>query len=163
MHRFIVYSVFIFSPFLLAFCAQAQVPELINHQGRLVDGSTPVNGNVEMVLRLYDDANAGALLYEDSNTIAVVDGLYSTFLGDDTVSGSLPDALTNTEIYLEVQVDGAVLMPRERVGAVSYSLMAGGVADDAIGSGQIADGAILASDLANDAVISEKIKDQSVR
>jgi len=60
--------------------ARAQVPSMINYQGRLVDGGVLVNGNVELVLRLYNDASAGTLEYEDSNTVTAVDGLYSTFI-----------------------------------------------------------------------------------
>ena len=68
----------------------AEVPPLINYQGRLLDGTNLVNGSVALSLQLYDDASAGALLYEDSNQVAVVDGLYSTLIGDDTVN-TLPE------------------------------------------------------------------------
>jgi len=49
--------------------AIAQVPGVINYQGRLVDGGAPVNGNREVVIRLFNLPAAGALLYEDSNTV----------------------------------------------------------------------------------------------
>ncbi len=42
---------------------------MINYQGRLVDGGAPVNGNREVVIRLFNLPAAGALLYEDSNTV----------------------------------------------------------------------------------------------
>jgi hypothetical protein len=57
-----------------------QVPSLINYQGRLLNGTNLVNGSVGLTLRLYNQAAGGVLLFEDSNTVAVTDGLYTTFL-----------------------------------------------------------------------------------
>jgi hypothetical protein len=36
---------------------------------------------VSLVLRVYTNATGGVHRYEDSNTVTVVDGLYSTWLG----------------------------------------------------------------------------------
>lgn len=102
--------------------AHAQVPPLINYQGRLIDGTNLVNANVGLTLRLYDDPAAGTLLYEDSNTVVVVDGLYSTLLGDDTISGTLTGALASAAVYVEVSINGAALLPRERLVSVGYAL-----------------------------------------
>lgn len=102
----------------------AQVPGMINYQGRLVDGTNLVNGDVSLELKLYDAATDGALLYVDSNTVLVVDGLYSTYIGDDTVSGLLDDALTNAMVYLEPVVNGTALSPRERLVSVPYAVRA---------------------------------------
>ena len=96
---------------LAAAASAAQVPSLIRYQGRLVDGASLVNGDVELVLRLYNAASAGKLEYADSNTVTVVDGLYATFIGDDTLSGSLSSALTNAAVYIEVEVNGTILAP----------------------------------------------------
>jgi hypothetical protein len=102
--------------------ARGQAPQLINYQGRLVNGGVLVNQPVAIQLRLYDAPTNGTLLYEDSNTVTVVDGLYSTYLGDGTVQGSLADALTNAAVYVEAVVDGVVLTPRDRLVSVAYAL-----------------------------------------
>ena len=102
--------------------APGDVPQLINYQGRLVNGGVLVNQPVTMQLRLYDAPANGTLLYEDSNTVTVIDGLYSTYLGDGTVQGSLADALTNAAVYVEAVVDGVVLTPRDRLVSVAYAL-----------------------------------------
>ena len=107
------------SSFLLA-----QPPALINYQGRLVDGTNLVNGSVGLSLRLFDAASGGALLYEDSNTVTAVDGLYATRFGDDTTAGSLAAALDATNVWLEVAVDDVALTPRERLASVAYALVA---------------------------------------
>ncbi|OQA27376.1 MAG: hypothetical protein BWY59_01096 [Verrucomicrobia bacterium ADurb.Bin345] len=105
----------------------AAMPPYVNYQGRLMDGTNLVNGSVGLTLRLYDAIVGGSLLYEDSNNVDIVDGLYSTFLGDDTVSGTLTGALSSGTAYLEVSVNGAALEPRERVVSVGYALNAGDV------------------------------------
>lgn len=56
----------------------------------------------------------GASLYEDSNTVTVMDGLYATFIGDNTTGGSLTNALTNAAVYVEVAVNGTALTPGAR-------------------------------------------------
>ena len=110
---------------------RAQAPALINYQGRVVNGTNLVNGNVGLALRLYNQASGGTLLYEDSNTVTVADGLYSTFLGDNTTTGTLAAALANTNVFLEVRVNGSALAPRERVGAAAYAAHAWGLSGNA--------------------------------
>ncbi|HMP97839.1 MAG TPA: hypothetical protein PKA51_13025 [Kiritimatiellia bacterium] len=132
-------------PMLLgAFCAflvtiaQAQVPALINYQGRLVDGSSLVNGTVQLELSLYDAAVGGALLYTDANpSVTVIDGLYDTYLGDDTTFGALGTALASPQVWLEVVVNGTPLSPRERLVSVPYAMRAGSVGAGSIGFNQL--------------------------
>jgi len=102
--------------------SSAQVPELLNIQGRLLDGGGLVNSNVALSLRLFDAPAGGILLYEDSSTVSVVDGLYATFMGDDTAFGNLQSALAATSVYVETAVNGVALAPRERLSATAYSL-----------------------------------------
>ncbi|HMO51805.1 MAG TPA: hypothetical protein PKE26_11510, partial [Kiritimatiellia bacterium] len=108
-------------------CAHAQAPLLINYQGRLVDGTNLVNGPVGLTLQLYNVSSGGTPLYADSNTVTVVDGLYSTFLGDNTISGNLVAALTNFSVWLEAVVNGTPLTPREQVASVGYALSVRGM------------------------------------
>jgi hypothetical protein len=105
--------------------ADATAPALINYQGRLVDGTSLVNGTVELSLRLFTESVGGDILFEDSNTVVVVDGLYSTYIGDQpTTTGTLVHALLASNVYLEVVVNGVALSPRERMVAVPYSVFA---------------------------------------
>ena len=119
--------------FTAAALAWAQVPSRINYQGRLVQGTNLVNGTVGMVLRIYTNATSGSYLYEDSNTVPVVDGIYSTVIGDDTTFGSLTNALTTGEAFVEIVINGTALSPRERIAAVAYAVRAGGVAPGSVG------------------------------
>jgi hypothetical protein len=115
---------------LCAPMAPAQVPQLIHYQGRLLFEGVPVNGTVELSLRMFNVPVGGATIYEDSNSVTVVDGLYSTFIGDHTVAGSLVLALTNTEVYVETAIDGIALSPRERLASAAYAMMVWGILID---------------------------------
>lgn len=101
----------------------AQPPSLINYQGRLMEGTGLVNKVVSLELALYDAPTNGVVLYVDKDPegVPVVDGLYSTYLGDHTVVGDLDQALTNREAWLEVVVEGLPLVPRERMASVAYA------------------------------------------
>ncbi len=102
--------------------ARAQVPTLINYQGRLLDGTNLVNATVNMSLTLYNSPSGGGFQYVDTGSVVVVDGLYSTFLGDGTALGTLTNALAQTNAYLEVTVNGTPMSPRERLASVAYAV-----------------------------------------
>ena len=77
------------------------------------------------MLKLYDELSGGSLLYEDSASVEVIDGLYATYIGDDTVTGSISNALSATSLYLEITINGQPLSPREQLVSVPYALNAG--------------------------------------
>lgn len=103
--------------------ARAQTPQFINYQGRLTQGTNLVNGGLHMSFRLYTLPTGGTLVYEDEALapVIVVDGLYSTAIGDDTTTGSLTEALSQPEIWIETVVNGTPLAPRERIASVAYA------------------------------------------
>jgi len=108
--------------------AGAQVPELINYQARLeIDGQFATTTGVEVVFRLYDMSSSGTLLYDETQTVDVVEGVYATDIGaSNGVPGSLSAAIVgNTQVWLETDVDGQTLSPRERLVTVPYAMMAG--------------------------------------
>lgn len=115
------------SAFLIPHSAFPQAPPLLNYQGRLLNGTNLVNGTVGLSLRLFDASTGGSLLYEDSNTVAVTDGLYSTFIGDHPTNDAFLVALTNPAVWVEVAVNGVALAPRERLASVGYSLATRGL------------------------------------
>ena len=102
--------------------AFSQAPALLNYQGRLVNGTNLVNGVVGLTLRLYSVPSGGSALFIDSNQVTVVDGLYSTYLGDGILSGELDNAMDYPEVWMEATVNGTTLTPRERLASVPYAL-----------------------------------------
>ena len=77
---------------LLLRSAHAEAPSLMNYQGRLVENGELVNDpSLSLAIRIYDALSDGTILYEDSDTVAVVDGLYSTVIGDSRTGGTTAD------------------------------------------------------------------------
>lgn len=137
--------------------ASAQVPQHINYQGRLVNGTNLVNGEVNLSLRLFAGSSGGLPLFEDSNTVTVVDGLYSTLLGDQTNAGQFASALTNAQVWVEVVVNGTTLAPREKLASVAYALTAAGVQSGGVTASMLATGSVTAAALAVGAVSNTHI------
>ena len=103
--------------------ASGQVPERIHYQGRLIESGGLVNDIHEITIRLYDAETGPTELYAETQTVTVVEGLYSFALGaNNATPGALTSALMSTNVWLEVNVTGQTLTPRERLGAVAYAL-----------------------------------------
>ena len=166
----------------------AQVPKIINYQGRVaVDG---VNFDSETAGRdgLFDfalvnsdatytywtnDGREGAAVQPlVSLEIPVTKGLYSVQLGDTSIPtmAAIPASVfDNPDVRLRVwfndQSDGAntreLLTPDQRITSVGYAMradQANGVADGAITSDKIAAGAVGASQIADYAITEPKLR-----
>jgi len=148
--------------FGLALVVHAQTPSLINCQGRLFDGEKLLDGEVTMTLRIFNQPEGGALLYEDVNRVQVVDGIYSTFLGDNTTKGDLNNALSRGTAYLEVTADGTTFMPREALSSVPFAKVAEGVKTAGVTADMIKPSSISAEQLAQGAVGTDHLADGAV-
>ena len=135
--------------------AAGAFPTAIQQQGRLLDGTNLYNGTATIAYRLYDVAEAGSALAGATSDVAVVDGLYAAELDLDPATWAT--VLTNAELYLETEIDGTPLAPRERLGAVAYARLAAAVTNGAIGELQLADGAVTENKLGSEAVTEKKI------
>ena len=132
---------------------QAEVPALINFQGKLVNGSTLVNGTTNIIFRIYDQEIGGIPLYAETQTVVAVDGLYATKIGlhapDPFAFCALFFSSTN---WLELQVGATTLTPRERFTSTPYAFtakFAESVSLDAITGAEVLDGSLTADDLAS--------------
>ena len=98
-------------------------PSSIYYQGRLLDsGGDPVVAAVDIEVRLFAGESGGSPVWNQTlDDVSVVNGLYSFYFGD----GSLAAALTNTFVWLELEVDGETLTPRQQLVSVPYALRAG--------------------------------------
>ena len=149
---------------LCCFTFPVQAEDLtIACQGRLLDGAELIDGEVSMILRVYDRAEGGQLLFEDRGQVSVEEGYYTTTLGDDATEGTLEDAFASGQAWLEVIVDDQAFLPREKFGAVPFAMKAQGVVDGAIDSDSLADSSIRSVHLAKESVTSEKIAPSSIR
>ncbi len=149
---------------LTALCAApGAAPPMIGYQGKLVNGTNLVNGEVDMLLRVYDNPTEPIMLQcVDSGRVSVVDGLYSTYLGDNLISGDMGWTRMNGTFWIELVVNSVTMAPRERVVSVAYAMTAGGVTNGAIGTMELAYGAVMNANIADDAVDSSKIGDGAI-
>ena len=141
----------------------AQVPQILNYQGRVSVGDPPVNfdGNGAFKFALVDGTGSTSYWSNDDTstagsepiaavTLPVTKGLYSVLLGANMTA--IPNtAFANSDVRLRVWFDDGVngsqlLTPDQRIAAVGYAMVAAEaltVPDGAITSDKLASGLTL--------------------
>lgn len=139
----------------------AQVPQILNYQGRVAVGAPAVNfdGSGAFKFALVDGAGTTSYWSNDGTssaggeptaavTLTVTKGLYSVLLGDSTLTniGDVevvymtaipPTVFANADVRLRVWFDDGtangsqLLTPDQRIAAVGYAMVAGGLAPGA--------------------------------
>ncbi|HUS57683.1 MAG TPA: formylglycine-generating enzyme family protein [Planctomycetota bacterium] len=116
--------------FVLTVPALADVPTLINYQGRLTDADgKPINGMRQMTFEFYDAATGGNQLpasdpFSETQTVTVTDGVFNVLIGSATEGGVPTSVFDGAEIYLSVKVEGEPLSPSQRIASVPYAFRA---------------------------------------
>jgi hypothetical protein len=117
---------------VLSGCGVVRLTPQMSHQGRLLDASgNPVaDGNYEIVYRLFHVATGGTAVHTETRTVEVKDGLFTTSLG---LSAAIDPTLFARATWLEVEIDGETLTPRQRLQGAPYafSLTSGSVVQGA--------------------------------
>ncbi len=117
----VITGVFIF---LIVSISNAVVPQLINYQGWLTnkDGE-PLNATVSVQFRIYDQETGGNELWSETQSVSVVDGIFSVLLGPVT---PIPYSVFNgDDRYLALQVgNDSEMTPRKRLVSVGYTFRA---------------------------------------
>ncbi|UCC44919.1 MAG: hypothetical protein JSU65_03070, partial [Candidatus Zixiibacteriota bacterium] len=162
----------------------ADVPQLINYQGRLTDpGDNPVTDGVyQIVFTIYDTPTGSpGLWYSGMQPVQVTGGLFTYLLGS---VNQLPDSLfeQDTLLYLGIKVEtDPEIVPRVRLTSVGHAYhslrsdsadYAHDVADycitthklefDAVTGANILDNTVTASDLGPGSVGSYQIMDDGI-
>jgi len=94
------------------------VKKTIPIQGRLTNAAgSPLNGDYNLTLRVYDDVTGGTLLCDDTHLVSVSDGLFNT-----AIEGCTPADIDGKQLYLgiEVKSDGE-MTPRQPLSPVPYA------------------------------------------
>ena len=122
---------------LATFDAQAAVPQVVNHQGRLYDSEgAPVTETQVMTFALYDVELGGEPIWSEEVTVDFDDGYFSVRLGEATpLDATIFDGSTR---WLGVTVGlDAEMFPRADVASVPYAMFAGDVRGEIIRSASI--------------------------
>jgi len=122
----------------------AQVPQTMSYQGVLMKakGTLVQNGQYTLTFKLYDAAEGGKVLWSETQTVPVEDGLFNAALG----SLNSLDIPFDQPYWLAVTIgDGEEVSRRMQLTSSAYSLQAQTVADKAITSKKIADGHVVRS------------------
>ncbi len=150
MNRRIVIAII----FAVMFCIShiwAEVPQLINYQGELTDGSgNPLNTTVSIVFTIYDNSTGGTEKWSEVHpSVTVNSGLFSVILGE-----TLPiddSVFVETTRWLGIQVGAdPEITPRTQLITIPYAYRVSTV-DGATGgiiSGDVAIQSILTVDTA---------------
>ncbi len=109
----------------LASVLQAQnVERLISYQGLLTQpsGSPVADGSYSVVLRLYDAATGGNLIYEEQQQVVVQKGLFNLLIGSQT---TLAGVNFDRALWLETALVGQTpFVPRTRLAVVPFAIRA---------------------------------------
>ena len=132
---------------LTAHFAAAQVPGLLNYQGRVAVSGTNFTGTGQFKFALVNGAGSATFWSNGTATVSlpVTKGLYGVLLGDTSVANMAalaPAVFTNSDVRLRVWFDSGSglqqLVPDQRIAAAAYALAvpASGIA------GTLSDGAL---------------------
>ncbi|MBN1425676.1 hypothetical protein JXA88_14060 [Candidatus Fermentibacteria bacterium] len=113
---------------LLVFSASAEIPHLINYQGKVSDsGGTPVaDGSYSMTFSIYDVASGGTSAWSSGAVnVTVSGGVFSVLLGESPQPALSLDF--SADYWVETSIEGDLQSPRARLGSVGYAYMASGL------------------------------------
>lgn len=105
--------------------ALADFPHVLNYQGRLDNaaGDPLPDGNYEVTFRLFNVPADGSSLWNETQTVTTVEGVFSVLLGS---VDSIPEFVYYQDsAYLEIQPTGSSpVAPRTRLTVVPYAMRA---------------------------------------
>lgn len=97
----------------------ADVPRVINYQGRFTDTSdNPLSGNYLVTFRFYDVANGGATLWEEGHILTLENGVFNALLG--SIKPLDVDFGKDLWLGIEVASDGE-MTPRIKLASSAYA------------------------------------------
>ncbi len=108
-----------------SFSLLAQVPQLLNYQGVLIDPDSGerLNGTYAMTFSIYAEEAGGTALWTETQNVIAQNGLFNVLLGSVT---DIPfDLFDGSARYLGVKVgDDAEMTPRKQLVSVVYAFKA---------------------------------------
>lgn len=115
---------------ILAACASGFcTPAAMNYQAKLTNADgTPVTTVTNLTFTFWDSESGGIQLgdgYSDLDAVTPGStGIVSTLIGDDPGVGIPASVFASDSVWLNVNVNGTDLVPRERISSVGYAINA---------------------------------------
>ncbi len=118
---------------LTSVVAFAEIPPLLNHQGRLLDSSgQPVTGQLTITFSIWDDPAAGLEFWSETQDVQLEGGQFNVGLGG--VSPIDPSSFSSDQLdnlFLQMQVAGeAPFSPRIPLASVPFSFFSKRIVGD---------------------------------
>lgn len=139
-----------------------QVPRIISYQGFLTDESqNPIIGDKILTVSFYEVPEEGAAIWQEIKVVAVENGVFNTYLGNENPL-NLPFDKT---YWLGIKVGAeAELAPRIQLSASPYSFNSLSVADSIITTEKLVDSSVTSLKIASDQVVKSinNLKDNVV-
>lgn len=147
--------------------SEAGTRDHLFYQGYLLDAqNNPVSADLPVVFRLYTTASGGGPVWEESQSVTFVNGVYTAELGSIT---SFPDIFGNEDLYLGIEISGdAELSPRTTLSSVPFAqqaevaITAKSLADNSVTAQNIVPGSIGSSSIAANAIGAPELSSTSV-
>ena len=107
---------------LVSTSINADVPDEITYQGRLLYNGNPVTSATSIVFRLFQASSGGSAVWTETHGLVTPDsnGIYTEVLG---VTTAIPDDYD--ALWLELVVSGNTLTPRKKLTSALFVLRAG--------------------------------------
>ena len=97
------------------------VPQNLSYQGfiKASDGTLLPDGSYTVTFRIYEEVTGGVSLWSEEHEIYLKSGMVSATLGESTSF-----TFSTKMNYLEIQVNGDVMTPRQKMTSVTYAFHA---------------------------------------
>jgi len=119
MLKKLMFIFFLVIGFVFVSYCYGDVPNEIRYNGKLKEYRAEVNGTKQMNFKLYSELTGGTALWESgTESVKVSSGIFTYIIKPDNTKVDW----RNKDIYLEIEIDGKKLEPREKILAVPYSL-----------------------------------------
>ena len=100
--------------------ATGTIPTKVSYQGLLTkqNGGAVEDGSYQLIFRFYAQPESGIAFWEESQKINIDDGIINAVLGN-----SIPIINVPNQAYLEIEINGTILSPRQDLTTVFYSVV----------------------------------------
>src|SRR3989338_7170231 len=133
MMGILLFSIFSIAILHKSIVVAAAPPTIITYQGKLLEDGLSVTTTQGIAFLIYDQVTIGSLLYTASGTLLATStvsvtpssGIFSVNLGGTGTNSLAPSIFANnTNLFLEIWIEGAKMTPRKRLTAAPYAVSA---------------------------------------